>query len=388
MTAASMRRCVMGLARRAVEHGVPPAWFGYRVISRSDLDDDIAVPPGVTRTTVQPAGVASNPLPRNLTDREWLPRDPGWWAYSMYDVPRRPSGPTYVATIPDATVTAIRDERGNFVPALLSADDRSLELREIRWRPDHATARRNLPVRRVDEATWILERSYHNHSHWLTAHLPKLLVLRDEGRLDNLLLPEEPSAVMTDSLARLGIDPADHLSFDEACNLRVGRLTVVGNDRFRPELLRRVREAFTPVDARPHRRVYVSRANAGRRKLVNESEIEAMLTSIGFESVVLEELDFQAQVQLMAETSVLCGPHGAGLTNMIFCHEGTAVIEFADLGFPNPNFYAMASALGHPYWLIPAVGVGDDAPLERDMHVDHRLVEQIVRQVDAALSRS
>jgi hypothetical protein len=385
MTRMTPRRVLRGLVRRAVKRGAPPSWFGHRVLLRTDLDAADDVPSGVVRTTVHEEGIAVNPLPCNVDDRHVLPSEAGWWGYSMYDVPRRPSGPTYVATIPDATVTSIRDDRGNFVPAILSSGDRSLELREIRWRPAHAVARRDDPIRRLGSATWILERSYHNHSHWLTAHLPKLLVLRDLGLLRDVLFPTNLSPVAVASLLRLGIDPADHSGFEEGCNLQVDELTIVGNDRFRPELLRSVRDEFTPAGTRPHRRIYVSRAGALRRRLVNEPEIERLLADHGFESVSLEDLDFDAQVELMAQTAILCGPHGAGLTNMIFCNEGTHVVEFADLDFPNPNFYAMASALGHPYWLVEADGVGDATPLERDMRVDHRVVGDVVRRIDAAV---
>ena len=37
-------------------------------------------------------------------------------------------------------------------------------------------------------ATWITERVYDNHSHWLTAHLPKLLMLRARGELGDVVL--------------------------------------------------------------------------------------------------------------------------------------------------------------------------------------------------------
>src|SRR5690606_1281491 len=60
----------------------------------------------------------------------------------------------------------------------------------------------------------------------------------------------------------------------------------------------------------------------------------------------------------------------AGLTNMLLCPAGARIVEMADLSFPNPNFYAMASALGHRYWIIEAEAVGAGHPLRRDMRVD------------------
>jgi capsular polysaccharide biosynthesis protein len=85
----------------------------------------------------------------------------------------------------------------------------------------------------------------------------------------------------------------------------------------------------------------------------------------------------------MQETRVLFAPHGAGLTNMMFCHEGTHVVEIADLGFPNPNFYALACAMGLPYWLLAGDGLGDVHPLEKDLRVEPRLVEEVLEQLPA-----
>ncbi len=130
--------------------------------------------------------------------------------------------------------------------------------------------------------------------------------------------------------------------------LRVDRLTLLVTDRFRPELIRLVPEAYGSRERpAPHRRVFISRARAARRQLLNEDEIRRVLEPAGFERVLMEELPFAGQVALMRETAVLVAPHGAGLTNMIFCPPGAHVVEFADLSFPNPNFYALASALGH-----------------------------------------
>ncbi len=97
----------------------------------------------------------------------------------------------------------------------------------------------------------------------------------------------------------------------------------------------------------------------------------------------MEELPFDEQVQLMRETAVLAAPHGAGLTNMIFCAPGTQILEIADLSFPNPNFYALASALEHPYWLVPAEPIGGGHPLERDMRVEPTALEEALRSMVA-----
>jgi capsular polysaccharide biosynthesis protein len=167
----------------------------------------------------------------------------------------------------------------------------------------------------------------------------------------------------------LEIDPGQCQTFDPEGLLAVDELTIISTDRFRPELLKSVREAVCTFPRTPYRKLYISRAKAGRRHLQNRREIWALLRDAGFERVFMEEIRFDDQVALMQEASVVVAPHGAGLTNMMFCAPRTHVVEIADLSFPNPNFYALASAMELNYWIVPAEGVGDQHPLERDMHV-------------------
>lgn len=383
------------LRRRSVRLGVPPAWFGYRHVEPASLRDVVArlaaAGSAVARyETLHPARREANRLPVNVTERDRLPDERGWWGYSMRDVPGRISGETALVTVPGARVISWFDERGQFHPAVLSRDDRALNMREIKFRPGHAEALRaaradgRAPVR-LDRATWVLERVFDNHSHWLTAHLPKLLLLKERDRLDDVLLPERLKPGMEASLRMLGLDPAGFRRHDPSRPLEVAELTLVATDRFRPDLLRPVRDVMAPAlpGRDRNRRVYVSRGRARFRRLLNEDAIWPMLARRGFERVFMEDLSFPEQVELMRRTGILVAPHGAGLTNMMFCAERTAVVEIASLDFPNPNFYALAAAMGHDYALVAAAERGDVRPLERDLAVDPDSLAAVIDGFDA-----
>jgi hypothetical protein len=376
------------VSARLAQH-VPAAWRRYHWIEHETVQAYFARRAGRSRgesyTTVHAPRRASNPLPANVTSRDDLPDDAGWWGYSFRDVPSRAGGETFIATLRDCHVVYYRDPaRANeFHPAILNADGRALDMRELRFRPTHADVLRRCRPARRESATWIVERVYENHSHWLTAHLPKVLLLAERQQLDNVLLPPERTPLIGQSLRRLGLEPAEFETFDPTRPLHVARLTIVGSDRFRPELLRLVRDAYSGRnDSIPYRRVFISRGKASRRRLVNEAEVWRLLQHAGFERVCMEDLDFDGQVRLMRETAVLVSPHGAGLTNMLFCAPGAQIVECADLSFPNPNFYALASALNHRYWLVPALALGDCHPLEKDLQID---VDALTRVVSTLL---
>jgi hypothetical protein len=360
-------------------------WRRPREVRRETVQEYVARGATGRVRTIHPESVAHNPLPRNVTSTQALPDDRGWWGYSFRDVPSRVSGETFLATIPHCRIVWYRDRarRDDFVPAVLSGEGTALDMRELRFRPRHAEVLRARPrMVRVPRATWVIERVYHNHSHWLTAHLPKFLLLRDLEGLDDVLLPRVRTSAMDGSLGAVGMDPNRFASFDEACFLDVDELTVVGTDRFRPELLRMVQQASGAADLPPGtRRVFISRSGAARRRLLNEEAVWPLLAARGFERVRLEDLPFNGQVALMRQTAVLFAPHGAGLTNMLFCPPGARVCEIADLGFPNPNFYALASALGHPYWIIPGTAHGECHPLEKDLSVDAAAVSRVLEEI-------
>jgi len=131
----------------------------------------------------------------------------------------------------------------------------------------------------------------------------------------------------------------------------------------------------------PHRRIYISRAKAARRKLLNEKDIWPILKNMGFQKVFMEDLSFLKQVELMQQSAIVVAPHGAAITNILFCHPGTHVVEIADLSFPNPNFYALASAMGHNYWILDAEGIGDVHPLEKNLRIDPSIVRETVKKI-------
>jgi capsular polysaccharide biosynthesis protein len=377
------RAAARDLIRHAVRSGAPPRWFGWRHAEPVALEDAAA-----DREVIHPAGRAANALPRNVPRREDLPDMRHWWGYSFRDVPERQSGPTVVAAVRDATIVSCRLD-GEFYPAILSETGRAIDMREIRFRNGHAEALRaarasgRAPAR-LRRAVWVLERVHDNHSHWLTAHLPKLLLLDRLGLLDDAVLPDRLTATQDASLRLLGLDPDRFARFDETRPLEVEDLTLVQTDRFRPELLRPVRDRLAPplADAERPRRIYVSRARARFRRLRNEDEILPMLEARGFERVFLEDLDFAAQIDLMRRAGAVIAPHGAGLTNVMFCAPGTHVVEIASPRFPNPNFYAVSAAMGHAYSIVGAREHGDVAPLERDISVSGDDLRAVLDGID------
>ena len=98
------------------------------------------------------------------------------------------------------------------------------------------------------------------------------------------------------------------------------------------------------------RKIYVSRGDAGGRRVLNEDALMALLGRHGYEKVAPGELDFDAQAVLFAEASHIVGIHGAGLTNIIFAPPYCRVIEILPRSYGTPAFCVLAGARGMPYY--------------------------------------
>ena len=73
--------------------------------------------------------------------------------------------------------------------------------------------------------------------------------------------------------------------------------------------------------------------------MINAEEIEYELRTLGFECFDLEGMHFSLQVEIFSQADIVIGAHGAGLSNILFCRRGTAIIEFIPEGGNVRNFF-------------------------------------------------
>jgi capsular polysaccharide biosynthesis protein len=226
-------------------------------------------------------------------------------------------------------------------------------------------------------------RWHRNYYHWLLYHLPRIMLLQEQGVERRILIPEAGrlGAVIEASLTALGVDPAG-LREAVAGPMRADPLWIVEADRFDPVLLRQLRSRIVRDVGAPSRRVYVSRERTARRRLANPEAVLGPLGGAGFDAVKMEELTFAEQVALAARTEILMGVHGAGLTNMLFMPEGAHVVEFSNPRYPSPAFYALAAALGLRYWLVLGRPREERGPGTLDVEVDPRDVERVMAAIE------
>jgi capsular polysaccharide biosynthesis protein len=65
--------------------------------------------------------------------------------------------------------------------------------------------------------------------------------------------------------------------------------------------------------------------------------------------VALSRLSFLEQAAIFYTSDIIVGEHGSGLANLVFCREGTKVIEIFNAFWMYPCFYAIARSVGLEY---------------------------------------
>jgi len=208
----------------------------------------------------------------------------------------------------------------------------------------------------LDQAIWTSDYWAHNYFHWMTESLTRLVCLRENYRDHVVVLPQEleKHPYIDYSLNVLGYT-FTYLNRDQ--KIKVNQLVSFGRTapsfNYHPLAINLLRERIRQKLGNPPamRKIYISRAKASKRRIVNEEDLFPILESEGFEIHHFEDYSPEKQVQVMLEASHLVGIHGAGLTNMLFMKPEGKVLEFRFRGDTTNNcFFSLASELGLPYF--------------------------------------
>jgi capsular polysaccharide biosynthesis protein len=219
-----------------------------------------------------------------------------------------------------------------------------------------------------DDETYLLIHHpwYRNYYHWLSETLCRAWMVKDMCDQMILLLPPQ------DTLSKFALDSLQLFNFKKIIHIPAGKSALVRKlcmpaqrpilDCYNPKILLEVNKLFvnyvksqTAVHTSVYERIYVSRKNATRRKIINEEDVIAALTKYNFTVFRAEDYTFLEQVSFFSNAKYVAGIHGAGLANMLFMPPGSTVFELIKRRTnPKRHFnlllWYMADALGHKYY--------------------------------------
>jgi capsular polysaccharide biosynthesis protein len=203
-----------------------------------------------------------------------------------------------------------------------------------------------------------------NYFHWMILALPMIHYCRLAGhRVDHVYVNREilPAFVL-ESLERCGI--AASAIVTAPCSGDLNVMTI--NDwryAVRPESYAFVRDlyahALSDNPARP-RRIFVDRGTAPKnRYLRNSGKVAAMLKRrYSVMRITMDDLTIADQANIFHNADVVIAPHGAALTNLIFCRPGTKVVELFSPNYLRDEYSDLARATGLRH--VPVIGEVED----------------------------
>lgn len=98
--------------------------------------------------------------------------------------------------------------------------------------------------------------------------------------------------------------------------------------------------------------IYITRRNERARRVHNEKDLIKFLNTLKFEVVDPGNLSFIEQIRIFRNAEVIIAPHGAALSNIIWCRENTRIIELNGENDVRWHFAKVASVLKFKHTLI------------------------------------
>jgi tetratricopeptide (TPR) repeat protein len=241
--------------------------------------------------------------------------------------------------------------------------------------------------KRLDCGFFMPSAGQSNYYHLLCEVMPALSFYQDLGLNCPIVFSSKSKPVIQRILQALDISPdlvmwgqdteGIVFSLGIVCTpLSLSSKTVIFYRKIVPNILEKEN-----IKVKKSERIYISRRHSSKRILRNEDKIEEILLKLGFDIYYMENYSFAEQIAIMEQAAIVVSPHGAGLTNILFCPVGTTVVELRIDKYPVECFEKLALICGHKYY--PVLGVLEDqvSPEQSDnfyWQIDRDKVEKVV----------
>ncbi|WP_241771240.1 glycosyltransferase family 61 protein [Acidisphaera rubrifaciens] len=235
--------------------------------------------------------------------------------------------------------------------------------------------------------------AHNNYFHWITQALPAIYhASKRAGRTQDIRIALPPlNKWQEDSLRLLGLDNMKRFTIEystkryafarmEYSEFLNGGASFAKSDVARETYLR-LRTAVN-VPGQRNKKLYVARTDAPTRVMRNERDLIERLRHRGYEILTPGSLSLAGQIELFRSARIVVGPHGAGLTNIVFCEPGTVVYELVPSHYTNGCFCNLAYLSGLRYWQDAFDSAGSGLPNFREWESETPFVLSRLREIE------
>ncbi len=228
--------------------------------------------------------------------------------------------------------------------------------------------------------------------HWILDLIPRIALLQQQGlyeRIDYFIVNRYQTAYELETLNIFGIPQDKIIESIQSPHIKASHLIIPS----------RIRDSVTPppwaieclrqyilsnsshLSSYSHR-IYISRTQAKKRKMINEEAIIDWLKQYDFEIVHFEQMSVLEQANCMAKAEVVIAPHGSGLTNLVFCQPGTKVIEILSPNWLNSCYWMLSQTCQLDYFcLVGEASVNNPENFDQyqDYYVNIQKLQQLIK---------
>ena len=127
------------------------------------------------------------------------------------------------------------------------------------------------------------------------------------------------------------------------------------------------------------KKIFIERGNVTYRKLIKSDELIAFLKNEGYYFCALDKLSFKEQATLFYNADNIIAPHGAALTNIMFCKTNTKFLELFPYKYQDWTFYTLAAygKLKYFYMVGEKINPEENPAIYNDIFIDFQKFKTI-----------
>jgi capsular polysaccharide biosynthesis protein len=196
------------------------------------------------------------------------------------------------------------------------------------------------------------------YSHFLFDVLPKLHLLKNIGLdinfFDKIIINFKDIPFIKESFEALKIDFSKVVGRDALNRMFESKLFVSiseprDNLYTSDWIVDFIRNTFSSTEVvTKFSAIYISRNLGAKRIVVNEDNFIEGLVSAGVDIVHCEKYSIKQNASIFRNADIVVAPHGAGLSNIVFCRPGTTVVELFSSHWSD-EFWKLSVACGLHY---------------------------------------
>lgn len=202
-----------------------------------------------------------------------------------------------------------------------------------------------------------------NYCHWLLDYIPRLISLHKyKSKKITIAIPNMRASFQKQTIDLLEDYIEKIIVLEDHPLIKFERLYFLSSSWFNHyhpaqgcnsillhETSKILSKNISLKDNKSNKNIYISRNKSSGRRITNENELLLLLEKYDFKTFYLEDLSLKEQISLFKNAERVISPHGAGLTNLLFCKPNTKVLEIFNENYGTSAYHDLSSGTGLNY---------------------------------------